>query len=68
MTTMTTTFEEVHTQGRVPTAENIQKQKAEQVAATLALRSLLSASHKLVNDEQREHLRRLCRARGLPTR
>jgi hypothetical protein len=68
MTTMTATFEEVHTQGRVPTAQNIREQKAEQVAATLALRSLLSASHLVVSDEHKERMRRLSRARGLPTR
>jgi hypothetical protein len=60
--------QEVHAQGRAPTAEGIRRQKAEQVEATLILRGILGVSHMTVTPQQKGYMRRLSRARGLPTK
>ena len=60
--------EEVHAQGRAPTADSIRRQKAEQVEAAMILRGILGVSHLRVTPEQKGYMRRLSRARGLPTK
>jgi len=60
--------ERIHTVGP-PTAERIRQQREEQLQALrIALGMLDGSAIFVTRQERRESLRRLCTARGLPTR